>query len=173
MHAERVRQITAKINNIPAPGPTSVNGWGSMLLDYRPRGDGTWDATKWFTIAGFPLVPLKRQRVRPIQTEQLISGQRYRYERLEEGKPDLKRVLIVYAMAIIAVFPPAFFFIKMDLMRRIVGPGMFGLFVGVVLLAWGGWMLMRIHNGDRAFKQAGKEAAAGTSGGVIAVGEQR
>lgn len=172
-HAEAMRAITARFNNRPAPGPTSVNGWGSMLLDYRPRGDGTWDATKWFTIAGFPLVPLKRQRVRPIKSEAMISGERYRYERLEEGPPDLKRVLTVYAMALIGAFPAAFFFIKMDLMRRIVGPGMFGLFVGVVLLAWGGWMLMRIHNGDRAFKQAEKEGAAATAGGVITAGEAR
>lgn len=173
-HAERIRAITAQINNIPAPGPTSVNGWGTMLLDYRSRGDGTWDATKWFTVAGLPLIPLKRQRVRPVTSEAMISGERYRYERLEEGPPDLKRVLTVYTMVLIGAVPAAFFFIRMDLMRRIVGPGMFGLFVGVVLLAWGGWMLMRIHNGDRAYKQAKKDRALeAPSGGVITVGEQR
>ena len=104
-HAERMRAITAKINNIPAPGPTSVNGWGTMLLDYRPRGDGTWDATRWFTIAGLPLIPLKRQRVRPIRSEAMISGSLPSTDFLPRQMPEGTRCSLKVSRPMITVCP--------------------------------------------------------------------
>ena len=44
-------------------GGGTVNGWGTTLLHYRPRGDGTWDAVKFFTIVYLPIVPLRSLRI--------------------------------------------------------------------------------------------------------------
>ncbi|HEX9937392.1 MAG TPA: hypothetical protein VGB15_09720 [Longimicrobium sp.] len=169
--AEKIAAITARARTPARRGPSTVNGWGTTLLDYRPRGDGTWDATRWFTIAHLPIVPLRHQRVRPVSREALIAGERYRYEMLEEGKPELKRVLWVYALAVAAVFPAAFFFFNLDLMRRVVGPGGFGLFVGACLIVWGGFLATRIHNGDRAYKAAEKNPTEPT--GAVVVSDAR
>lgn len=172
--AEKLAAITARFNNRPRRGPTTVNGWGTTLLDYRPRGDGTWNATRWFTIAHLPIVPLRWQRVRPVKREALIAGERYQYEMLEEGKPDPKRVLWVYALAVAAVGPPLFFFLNLDLMRQVVGPGGFGLFVGACTIVWAGFLATRIHNGDRAYKQAEKAGTeAGTTTGAVVVSDAR
>jgi len=154
--AETLRQITAKLRETPRPGGRTINGWGTTLLDYQPAGDGSWNATRWFTVAGLPLVPLKGLRIRPIRREGHNQNLRLLYDVIEEGKPVPARVLRMYGWALAAVVPLLVFFFWGSLVKRLFGTGPLAFFVGVALFIWAIVVLVRIHNGDKAFKAAGQ-----------------
>jgi hypothetical protein len=153
-HTARLREVTATLNQRPRSGGSTINGWGTTLLDYQPAGDRTWHATKWFTVAGLPLVPLQGLRVRPVRREGHSANLRLLYDVLEQGKPVPGRVLRTYAWALSAVVPLLVFFFWGSLVKSLFGTGPLAFFVGVALFAWAIVVLVRIHNSDKAFKAA-------------------
>ncbi|HYH78606.1 MAG TPA: hypothetical protein VEX86_02390 [Longimicrobium sp.] len=143
----------------PRSGGGTVNGWGTTLLHYRPRVDGTWDATKWFTIVFLPIVPLRGVHLRPVRQEQHIAGQTYHYEVLAEGKPEPREVLWAYGMALIGIIPALFAFMQMKLVTRTVGDGL-GMLFTLSTLVWLGYVMTRFVNADKAFRATAEPAAA-------------
>lgn len=151
--AVALQALTARARRPAERGGSTVNGWGTMLLDYRPRGDGTWDALRWFSIAYFPLVPLRAIHLRPVELKGMISGRSYHYEVLDEARPPLARILRTYALVLAALLPALYAFTHMDVVNRLVGSGP-GFFVTLATVAWGIFLSTRIINGDRAYKAA-------------------
>lgn len=153
--AEALSAITARMRQQTPPrsGGTSVNGWGTSLLGYTPRGDGTWDAVKWFTIAGLPIVPLKGLHIRPIRREGHNMHERLLYDVIEESKPEAGRVLRMYGLGLAAVVPALTFFLWGSMVKRLFGTGGLAFFIGLGLIAWGIFMLMLIHNSHKAFRR--------------------
>jgi hypothetical protein len=149
-----IRELTARVQQPPKSGGATVNGSGTTLLDYRPRGDGTWDAVKWFTFAWMPLVPLKALHIRPVRREARIMGQDYVYEVLDEGRPPLARVLLLYLLEITAIVPMVYAFTHMDEVNRAVGSSGRGFFVTLATIAWYVFVTMRFINADRAYKES-------------------
>jgi hypothetical protein len=45
---------------------STVNGVGTMRYDWAHLPDGTAEATLWFVVGFFPLIPLKRQRLQVV-----------------------------------------------------------------------------------------------------------
>jgi len=164
-HAAELAAITARAraNARPRSGGTTVNGWGTTLLHYRPRGDGTWNAVKFFTVGYLPIVPLGSLRIRPVRLEQKIAGETYHYEVVEEGKPEMGAVLRVYAMAVAAVVPALFAFLRMDTVNQLVGDK-WGMLVTLAALVWLGYVMTRFVNADKAFKATAEPGAAGAAG---------
>jgi hypothetical protein len=164
--AAQLAAITARARAIrpPKSGGGTVNGSGTTLLHYRPRGDGTWDALKWFTFAWLPIVPLRSLHIRPVRREQKIAGETYHYEVLEEGKPAPGPVLRVYGMALAAVVPALFAFLRMDTVNRLVGDK-WGMLVTLATLVWGVFVMTRFVNADKAFKATAEAAPAAANAG--------
>jgi len=158
-----IREVTARVPQRPRSGGTAVNGSGTTLLDYRPRGDGTWDAVKWFTFAWMPLVPLKALHIRPVRREARIMGQDYLYEVLDEGRPPLARVLLLYLLELIAVVPMIYAFTHMDEVNRAVGSSGRGFFVTLATIAWFVFVTMRYINADKAYKESVRADVAASS----------
>src|ERR1044071_8223811 len=55
---DEIKKLTERMKELSAPSFNTFNGFGTTLLDYQERGDGTWEATRWVVGAMFPLVPL-------------------------------------------------------------------------------------------------------------------
>lgn len=165
--AAQLAAITARMRTAARPprsGGGTVNGSGTTLLHYRPRGDGTWDALKWLTLAWLPLVPLRSLHIRPVRREQKIAGETYHYEVLEEGKPALGPVLQVYGMALAAWLPVLFAFLRMDTVNRLVGDK-WGMLVTLAALVWAVFVMTRFVNADKAFKATAEAAPAAANAG--------
>jgi len=154
-HLAALRQITARMNAPrPRSGGGTVNGWGTTLLGYQARGDGTWDATKWFTVAAIPLVPLRALHVRPVSREHNGARERLLYDVLDEGRPEPRRVLRTLATLVLAAGPGLTYFFWTGMREALFGKRALAFFVGLGLLAWFGAVMLRIHNSDKAFKAA-------------------
>ena len=86
----------------------TINGLGTALYGrHNWRRDGSFQATKWFVVAFFPVAPLKTLRVRPYASRtlredlgQLRPSREYGYEVLEELPLSHSQVLRTYAFAI-------------------------------------------------------------------------
>ena len=134
------------------PSLSSVNGTGFMLFDFRAREGGVYEATRWFTFFYFPLVPLSRLVVRPVDMTPDIMRRTYRYDILRKERLDPVSVLRTYGMALLAVVPLLFAFLNMDTVNRLVGSGP-GFFVTLATIVWFVFMLTRFANADRIFKK--------------------
>src|SRR5919112_448703 len=62
---DALKKITDRMKEASAPSFNTFNGFGTTLLDYRERGDGTWEAPGWVVAAMFPLAPLASYVTRP------------------------------------------------------------------------------------------------------------
>jgi len=158
-----IRELTTRVQQRPKGGGVTVNGSGTTLLDYRPRGDGTWDAVKWFTFAWMPLVPLKALHIRPVRREARTMGRDYVYEVLDEGRPPLARVLLLYLLELSAIAPMIYAFTHMDEVNRAVGSSGRGFFVTLATIAWYVFVTMRFINADKAYKASVRADVLATS----------
>ncbi|HEX2204571.1 MAG TPA: zinc ribbon domain-containing protein [Longimicrobium sp.] len=150
--AGRMRSDIARIEaKRPPKTTTTVNGSGTMLLDYRPAGDGTYTATRWVTLAYLPLVPLSRTRVRPVERTAEIMGQRYLYDVVGKEPLDPASILRTYLFTLLAVVPVIFAFVKMEEVTRAVGDGPGFLFTAATIV-WFVFMMTRFANADRVFR---------------------
>src|SRR6185369_3221462 len=60
-----LKKITERMQELSAPSFKTFNGFGTTLLDYRQRDDGSWEATRWVVAMMLPLVPLATYRILP------------------------------------------------------------------------------------------------------------
>jgi hypothetical protein len=76
-------------------------GTGITLLDYRPVGEGTYEATRWITVLYVPLVPGGTWVVRPRRMSSHVGpliGNVYEFERLATKPTPVARVIRMYAL---------------------------------------------------------------------------
>src|ERR1700749_2828084 len=62
---DRLKNLNEHMAEVTAPSFKTFNGFGTTLLDYRQRDDGTWEATRWVVAVMLPIVPLASYRIRP------------------------------------------------------------------------------------------------------------
>lgn len=154
----QLNELSDNIREIPMPPPQSmgntVNGTGTMLLDYRKRDKGIYAATKWWTLFYFPLVPRGQYVVRPTKQQNNPMQRSYRFQVLAKESLNWGSVLKTYALAVLAIAPVLFAFIQMDLVNDWVGEGP-GLFVTLGALVWFVFMMTRFMNADKIFEREG------------------
>ncbi len=116
-------------------------GFGVKLLDYRPLGDGIYDATRWFTVFFFPVVPLTTLRIRPKTAQATNLGAvvetRYDFDLLGERPTPGERIIRMYLFAWLLVPSLAFgpvVFVIMSLRRG--GPSTLGIYALVAAAIW-------------------------------------
>jgi hypothetical protein len=151
-----IRETTARLQHqqaAAAPGGfSSINGFGTMLLDYRPRGDGTWDAVRWVTAAGIPLVPLGAYAIQPIHEQHTYGRHTASFSVLERPPLAAQRVARTYLLLIIGLLPLMVGLLT-DVLDRTVGNGPAGFFVMLACGVWAAYIVfIRIKNDGKVYK---------------------
>lgn len=160
---ERLAAINDDIREIATPTRTiSFNGCGVMMLDYRPVEDGNYEATRWVTVFGFPIMPLSIWKIRPRRYSQDIRGERQSFDLLDKRRVTADRFFRPYLFLALGALPFLLAYYFGDLRPVVYGISRaLGAWVAVgfifvliiLVLAWIGFIMTRFHNADKAYKQ--------------------
>jgi len=152
---EDIRRLTDRMKGLAAPRKSfyTFNGFGTTLLDYRPAGDGTFEATRWVVALFFPVFPLATYRIRPTEEKRSYGRETYGFEVLERGDLSAGRVVRPYLLALLALAVPAVVFYYGKSIERAIG-GLPTVIIGLLSIVWCFYILFtRIKNEGKAYKQ--------------------
>ena len=156
---ERLRALTARIERQSAPSFSTINGFGTTLLDYRPRGDGTYDTVRWVVAAMVPLVPLGGYVIRPVAQENSYGRQTSTFSVVGRAPLEPMRVVRTYLLVFVGLFPVVWGFLNTRTVNRVFGSGP-AFFVMLVAIAWAIYFVfVKVKNEGDAYKP--KPAAEG------------
>ena len=134
------------------PGFSSINGFGTTLVDYRPRGDGTYDAVRWIIAMGIPLVPLGGYVIEPIRQENTYGRQTSSFTVLERTPLSVQRILRTYLLVIVGLAPLVTGWMNHRWVNRTLDGGP-ALFLMVATYVWAAYIIpFRIKNDSGAYK---------------------
>lgn len=151
-----IRDTTARFQHQQAAasgrGFSSINGFGTMLLDYRPRGDGTWNAVRWVTAAGVPLVPLGGYVIQPLYEQHTYGRHTASFTVLERTPLSWERVIRTYVLVALGMLPLILGFVNSSWLNRTVGEGK-AFFVMLGAIAWAIYIVyVRVKNDGNVYK---------------------
>lgn len=160
---ESISALNDEMREIMTPArTTSFNGCGVMLLDYRPVGDGNYEASRWVTLFGFPLVPLSVWKIHPRKYKQDHRGEQQSFDLLEKRRITIDRFFRPYLFLALGALPfvLAYFFVNLKPVIYFIGRKLgTGFAVGLIILliilvlVWVGFIMTRFHNAGKAYKQ--------------------
>ncbi|HVG30495.1 MAG TPA: hypothetical protein VM864_12385 [Pyrinomonadaceae bacterium] len=158
---DELKKLTERMQELTAPSFTSFNGCGTTLLDYREMADATWEATRWVIVFGLPVVPLATYVIEPTRQESGYGRMTSHFKILAKGRLALSRVLRVYALVFVGLFPIVWGSLNNTLVNRTLG-GVPAFFAMLACIAWGGYIIFwKLKNDSKAYKA--KAAAAKTT----------
>ena len=157
---DEIKQITERMKESAAPSFNTFNGFGTTLLDYREREDGTWEATRWVVAAMLPLVPLGSYVINPRRQQNSYGRMESYFEVLGRTPLSPARILRVYGLLILGLAPVVLGFMNSRLIDRTIksafGPKFGGILAVLAMLAtvaWGVYVIFfRIKNDSKAYK---------------------
>jgi hypothetical protein len=157
---DELKRLTERMQEATAPSFNTFNGFGTTLLDYRERGDGTWEATRWVVAAMLPLVPLGAYVINPKRQQNSYGRMESYFEVLGRTPLSPARILRVYALVILGLAPVVLGFMNSRLIDRTIkdalGPrygGIVAMLAMLATVAWGAYVIFfRIKNDSRAYK---------------------
>jgi hypothetical protein len=162
---DEIKKLTERMKEATAPSFNTFNGFGTTLLDYRERADGSWEATRWVVAAMLPLVPLGAYVINPKRQQNSYGRMESYFEILGRVPLSPARVLRVYALMILGLAPVVLGFMNSSridsTIKGVLGAkygGLVAMLAMVAAVAWGVYIIFfRIKNDTRAYKQAGKQ----------------
>src|SRR3712207_5202054 len=102
---DELKRLNERMAEISAPSFKTFNGFGTTLLDYRQRGDGSWEATRWVVAAMLPVAPLASYHINPKRQQNSYGRMESYFEILGKQPLSAARVLRVYALAAVGLAP--------------------------------------------------------------------
>lgn len=158
-----LKALNAQLKHISAthgPGFSSINGFGTTLLDYRPRGDGTYDAVRWIIAMFIPLIPLGGYVIQPHLQENTYGRQTSSFTILGREPLSAQRIIRIYLLLVVGLAPLVTGWINHRWVERTLDGGpAFLLMVGTVV--WAGYIvIVRIKNDGGVYKPKPLRAAA-------------
>jgi hypothetical protein len=133
-------------------GFSSINGFGTTLMDYRSRGDGTWDAVRWVIAAGIPLVPLGGYVIEPIHEDHSYGRRSASFNVLDRFPLTAQRVARTYLLIVIGLLPLVLGWMNADWLEDTVGNAN-AFFVMLGAVAWGIYFVyIRTRNDGKVYK---------------------
>jgi hypothetical protein len=149
---DELTKLTDRMQEMSAPSFNTFNGFGTTLLDYREREDGTWAATRWVVAAMFPLVPLGSYVINPKRQQNSYGRMESYFEILGRTPIEPLRVLRVYALLLLGLAPVVLGFMNSSWVNRTLG-GPLAALAMVASVAWGAYIIFfRIKNDSKAYK---------------------
>lgn len=122
-----------------------------MLLDYQPRGDGTWNSVRWVTAAGIPLVPLGGYAIQPLYEQHTYGRHTASFTAVERTPLSPQRVIRTYLLVVVGVLPLVLGFLNSSWLNRTVGEGK-AFFVMLAAIAWAIYIVyVRVKNDGRVY----------------------
>lgn len=144
----QMQHITAK----QAGGFSSINGFGTTLLDYRPRGDGTWDAVRWVTALFIPLVPLGGYVIRPNLRENTYGRETMSFTILDRFPLTAQRIVRTYLLLAAGLLPLLAGMFNTRWVNGTFGEGP-AFFVMLACGIWAAYIVfIRIKNNGKAYR---------------------
>jgi hypothetical protein len=157
---DAIKKLTEKMQELTAPTFTSFNGCGTTLLDYREMPDATWEATRWVIVFGLPVVPLATYVIEPKRQETDHRGITSHLKILSKSRLSMVRVLRVYALVFVGLFPIVWGSLNNTLVNRTLGGGYAALAM-LACVAWGGYIIFwKLKNDSKAYKAKSAETNA-------------
>lgn len=134
-------------------GFSSINGFGTMLLDYRPRGDGIWDGVRWVTAAGIPLVPLGGYVIQPLYEDHSYGSHTTSFTVVDRFPLAVQRVARTYLLVLIGLLPLVLGWMNSDWVNRTLGDGP-AFFAMLACVFWAGYIVyFRVKNDGKVYKR--------------------
>lgn len=158
---DELKKLTERMQELTTPSFKSFNGCGTTLLDYREMPDGTWEATRWVIVVGLPLVPLATYVIEPTRQESSYGQQQSYFNVLGKSRLSASRILRVYALVVVGLFPIVWGSLNNSLVNHTLGGGYAALAM-LASVAWGGYIIFwKLKNDSKAYKA--KTATAKTA----------
>ncbi len=150
-----LQKTTQRMRDLTTPRKTfySFNGCGTMLLDYLAQSDGTYQAVRWVTVFGFPLVPLGAYKIEP--TSQTINhGEVSSSFNVVDRVPlSTLRILRTYLLAALGVAPIIIGSLNSSTLNHVLG-GPKAFLAMLLAIAWGIYIVFfRLKNDSKAYKK--------------------
>lgn len=161
--ADEIKKITQEFHERAAernaPSFKTFNGFGTTLLDYRERGDGLWEATRWVVAAMLPVAPLATYVIRPKRQENSY-GRMEAYFEIHDRRPlSPARVLRVYGLVVLGLAPVVLGFVYSSWVNRTLG-GPKAFLAMLACIVWAVYIIFfRIKNDSKAYKQPKEKKA--------------
>jgi hypothetical protein len=147
-----LKRLTAKLEEANAPSFKSFNGFGTTLLDYRARPDGTYEATRWAIALFLPLFPLANYVIQPTGQERSYGHETSKFRIMEQTPLTATRILRTYALAVIGLFPIIAGSLNSGAVNRTLG----GLAAGGAMILCAAWAIyiifFKLKNEGAAYK---------------------
>src|SRR5882672_2987958 len=91
---DEINKATAKMRDLTTPRKSfySFNGCGTMLLDYRALADGTFEAVRWVTIIGLPIIPLAAYVIEPESQEHSYGRETSKFSIVSQTSLSVARI---------------------------------------------------------------------------------
>ncbi|HEX8146755.1 MAG TPA: hypothetical protein VF591_06220 [Pyrinomonadaceae bacterium] len=157
---DEIKKLTERVKETTAPSFNTFNGFGTTLLDYREREDGTWEATRWVVAAMFPVAPLGSYVINPKRQQNSYGRTESYFEILGRTPISPLRVLRVYALLILGLAPVVLGFLNSSridsTIKGALGAKLGGIVAALAMVAsvaWGAYVIFyRIKNDSKAYK---------------------
>ena len=150
-----IHQLTEKLRELNVPRKTfsSFNGCGTMLLDYRARPDGTFEATRWVTILWLPIVPLSTYVIEPTSQEFSYGRQTAKFSIIEKTSLSLARVMRTYLLVVVGMAPLVVGWLNASKLNHVLG-GPRAFFAMLATIIWDGYIIFfKLKNDGKAYKK--------------------
>jgi hypothetical protein len=149
---DELKKLTGRMQELTAPSFKSFNGCGTTLLDYRELPDSTWEATRWVIVVGLPVVPLAAYIIQPTRQESSYGQQSSYFKVLGKSRLSSLRILRVYALVFVGLFPIVWGSLHSSLVNHTLGGGYAALAM-LASVAWGGYIIFwKLKNDSKAYK---------------------
>jgi len=145
---DRMRELTT-----PRKSFYSFNGCGTMLLDYRALPDGTYEAVRWVTVFGLPLIPLSAYVIEPESQEHQYGRETSKFTIVGQTSLSIGRVLRTYGLVVIGLAPIIVGSLNSSFLNHTLGGPL--AFVAMLLaIAWGIYIIFfRLKNDSKAYRK--------------------
>jgi len=157
---DEIKRITDRVKGATAPSFNTFNGFGTTLLDYRRRADGSWEATRWVVAAMLPVAPLGSYVIDPKRQQNSYGRMESHFEILGRTPLSPLRVLRVYALLLLGLAPVVLGFMNSSridgTIKRALGAKYGGIVAALAMVAsvvWGAYIIFyRIKNDSKAYE---------------------
>ncbi|PYS72751.1 MAG: hypothetical protein DMF69_06825 [Acidobacteria bacterium] len=152
---DEINKATAKMRELTTPRKSfySINGCGTMLLDYRALSDGTFEAVRWVTIIGLPIIPLEAYVIEPESQEHTYGRETSKFSIVRKTSLSLARIFRTYGLAVVALLPIVVGSLNSSWINRTLG-GPLAALAMLLAIVWGGYLIFfRLKNDSKAYKK--------------------
>ena len=152
---DEISKATAKMRELTTPRKSfySFNGCGTMLLDYRALTDGTFEATRWVTIIGLPIIPLEAYVIEPESQEHTYGRETSKFSIVRKTSLSLARIVRTYGLAVVALLPIIIGSLNSSWINRTLG-GPLAALAMLLAIVWGGYLIFfRMKNDSKAYNK--------------------